>query len=86
MPMSRLGSVTYMMNYFWNIFVASLFLLYSEAVLNDILFACCCFQVGALQDVRSDLTKLRGVLFYKVLEDLHSHLYNKGVFRYVFRY
>ncbi|ESW15746.1 hypothetical protein PHAVU_007G098800 [Phaseolus vulgaris] len=34
--------------------------------------------VGALQDVRSDLTKLRGVLFYKILEDLHAHLYNKG--------
>ncbi|KAJ4965278.1 hypothetical protein NE237_017127 [Protea cynaroides] len=34
--------------------------------------------VGALQDVRSELTKLRGVLFYKVLEDLHSHLYNMG--------
>ncbi|GAV67313.1 LOW QUALITY PROTEIN: Sec8_exocyst domain-containing protein [Cephalotus follicularis] len=27
--------------------------------------------VGALQDVRSELTKLRGVLFYKLLEDLH---------------
>ncbi|XP_073117058.1 exocyst complex component SEC8 [Elaeis guineensis] len=36
--------------------------------------------VGALQDVRSELTKLRGVLFYKVLEDLHNHLYNKGEF------
>ncbi|KAK6228276.1 hypothetical protein SCA6_000616 [Theobroma cacao] len=35
-------------------------------------------MVGALQDVRSELTKLRGVLFYKVLEDLHAHLYNKG--------
>ncbi|KAJ8627792.1 hypothetical protein MRB53_021099 [Persea americana] len=34
--------------------------------------------VGALQDVRSELTKLRGVLFFKVVEDLHSHLYNKG--------
>lgn len=34
--------------------------------------------VGSLQDVRSELTKLRGMLFYKVLEDLHSHLYNKG--------
>ncbi|KAJ4821497.1 Exocyst complex component Sec8-like [Rhynchospora pubera] len=34
--------------------------------------------VGALQDVRSELTKLRGVLFYKILEELHSHLYNKG--------
>ncbi|KAK2439505.1 exocyst complex component SEC8 [Trifolium repens] len=34
--------------------------------------------VGALQDVRSELSKLRGVLFYKILEDLHSHLYNKG--------
>lgn len=34
--------------------------------------------VGALQDVRSDLSKLRGVLFYKVLEDLHAHLYNNG--------
>ncbi|XP_027367422.1 exocyst complex component SEC8 isoform X2 [Abrus precatorius] len=34
--------------------------------------------VGALQDVRSELTKLRGVLFYKILEDLHGHLYNKG--------
>ncbi|XP_047966594.1 exocyst complex component SEC8-like isoform X2 [Salvia hispanica] len=34
--------------------------------------------VGALQDVRSELTKLRGAFFYKVLEDLHSHLYNKG--------
>ncbi|KAL3523498.1 hypothetical protein ACH5RR_016332 [Cinchona calisaya] len=35
-------------------------------------------MVGALQDVRSELTKLRGVLFYKVLEDMHDHLYNKG--------
>ncbi|KNA21328.1 hypothetical protein SOVF_044280 isoform A [Spinacia oleracea] len=34
--------------------------------------------VGALQDVKSELTKLRGVLFYKILEDLHAHLYNKG--------
>lgn len=34
--------------------------------------------VGALQDVRSELTKLRGVLFYKILEDLHAHLYNRG--------
>ncbi|KAF3334825.1 exocyst complex component SEC8 [Carex littledalei] len=34
--------------------------------------------VGALQDVRSELTKLRGVLFYKILEELHGHLYNKG--------
>lgn len=34
--------------------------------------------VGALQDVRSELSKLRGVLFYKVVEDLHNHLYNKG--------
>lgn len=34
--------------------------------------------VGALQDVRSDLSKLQSVLFYKVLEDLHAHLYNKG--------
>lgn len=34
--------------------------------------------VGALQDVRSELTKLRGAFFYKILEDLHSHLYNKG--------
>jgi hypothetical protein len=33
--------------------------------------------VGALQDVRSELSKLRGVLFYKILEDLHAHLYNK---------
>lgn len=39
-------------------------------------------QVGALQEVRSELTKLRGVLFYKVLEDLHDHLYNKGLYRY----
>lgn len=38
-------------------------------------------QVGALQDVRSELTKLRGVLFYKVLEDLHAHLYNRGEYR-----
>ncbi|KAF9625141.1 hypothetical protein IFM89_019355 [Coptis chinensis] len=37
--------------------------------------------VGALQDVRSELTKLRGILFYKVLEDLHSHLYNRGEYR-----
>ncbi|XP_012834771.1 PREDICTED: exocyst complex component SEC8 [Erythranthe guttata] len=36
--------------------------------------------VGALQDVRSELTKLRGTIFYKVLEDLHAHLYNKGEF------
>ncbi|KAM0905384.1 hypothetical protein ACQ4PT_017410 [Festuca glaucescens] len=34
--------------------------------------------VGALQEVRSDLTKLRGALFYKILEDLHCHLYNSG--------
>lgn len=34
--------------------------------------------VGALQDVRSELTKLRGILFYKVVVDLHDHLYNKG--------
>ncbi|KAH9627499.1 hypothetical protein KSS87_006190 [Heliosperma pusillum] len=34
--------------------------------------------VGALQDVKSELSKLRGVLFYKVLEDLHAHLYNNG--------
>eukprot|EP00262_Sarcandra_glabra_P014354 TRINITY_DN4195_c0_g1_i1.p1 TRINITY_DN4195_c0_g1~~TRINITY_DN4195_c0_g1_i1.p1 ORF type:complete len:1080 (+),score=210.22 TRINITY_DN4195_c0_g1_i1:352-3591(+) len=34
--------------------------------------------VGALQDVRSELTKLRSVLFFKVLDDLHSHLYNNG--------
>ncbi|XVE68804.1 hypothetical protein DITRI_Ditri09bG0099700 [Diplodiscus trichospermus] len=34
--------------------------------------------VGALQDIRSELRKLRGVLFYKILEDLHAHLYNKG--------
>ncbi|XP_057531492.1 exocyst complex component SEC8 [Amaranthus tricolor] len=34
--------------------------------------------VGALQDVKSELTKLRGILFYKVVEDLHAHLYNKG--------
>ncbi|KAH7857653.1 hypothetical protein Vadar_015032 [Vaccinium darrowii] len=34
--------------------------------------------VGVLQDVRSELTKLKGLLFYKVLEDLHAHLYNKG--------
>ncbi|KAI3809213.1 hypothetical protein L1987_25183 [Smallanthus sonchifolius] len=34
--------------------------------------------VGALQDVRSELAKLRGVLFYKVLEALHAHLYNTG--------
>ncbi|KAG6728360.1 hypothetical protein I3842_02G169100 [Carya illinoinensis] len=40
--------------------------------------------VGALQDVRSELTKLRGVLFYKVLEDLHVHLYNKGEYRFSF--
>jgi len=34
--------------------------------------------VGALQDVRSELSKLRNVLFNKVVEDLHVHLYNKG--------
>ncbi|KAK8579690.1 hypothetical protein V6N12_070001 [Hibiscus sabdariffa] len=34
--------------------------------------------VGALQDVRSELSKWRSVLFYKVLEDLHAHLYNRG--------
>jgi exocyst complex component 4 len=41
-------------------------------------------KVGALQDVRSDLTKLRGVLFYKILEELHAHLYNNGEYRYAF--
>lgn len=40
-------------------------------------------QVGALQDVRSELTKLRGAIFYKVLEDLHAHLYYKGEYRYM---
>ncbi|GMI86982.1 SUBUNIT OF EXOCYST COMPLEX 8, subunit of exocyst complex 8 [Hibiscus trionum] len=34
--------------------------------------------VGALQDIRSELAKLHGNLFFKVLEDLHAHLYNKG--------
>ncbi|EPS66973.1 hypothetical protein M569_07801 [Genlisea aurea] len=34
--------------------------------------------IGALQDVRSELTKMRGIIFYKVLEDLHDHLYSKG--------
>ncbi|KAL9234326.1 hypothetical protein vseg_009209 [Gypsophila vaccaria] len=34
--------------------------------------------VGALQDVKSELSKLRSALFYKVLEDLHAHLYNNG--------
>jgi exocyst complex component 4 len=38
-------------------------------------------SVGALQDVRADLSKLRGVLFHKVVEDLHLHLYNKGEYR-----
>lgn len=36
--------------------------------------------VGALQDVKSELSKLRGVLFYKVVEELDSHLYNKGIY------
>ncbi|XP_062191823.1 exocyst complex component SEC8-like isoform X2 [Phragmites australis] len=40
--------------------------------------------VGALQDVRSDLTKLRGVLFYKILEELHGHLYNNGEYSFSF--
>ncbi|XP_051130784.1 exocyst complex component SEC8 isoform X2 [Andrographis paniculata] len=35
-------------------------------------------SVGALQDIRSELTKLRGTIFYKVFEELHAHLYNKG--------
>lgn len=48
-------------------------------LLNDIVDV---LQVGALQDVRSELTKLRGVIFYKILEDLHAHLYNKGEYRY----
>ncbi|KAG2272385.1 hypothetical protein Bca52824_066940 [Brassica carinata] len=34
--------------------------------------------VGALQDVRSELAKLRGALFFKILDDLHAHLYNRG--------
>ncbi|CAH8356409.1 unnamed protein product [Eruca vesicaria subsp. sativa] len=34
--------------------------------------------VGALQDVRSELSKLRGALFFKILDDLHAHLYNRG--------
>ncbi|KAF8085773.1 hypothetical protein N665_0648s0024 [Sinapis alba] len=34
--------------------------------------------VGALQEVRSELTKLRGALFFKILDDLHAHLYNRG--------
>ncbi|KAG9441780.1 hypothetical protein H6P81_017634 [Aristolochia fimbriata] len=34
--------------------------------------------VGTLQDMRSELSKLRGILFFKVLDELHSHLYNKG--------
>ncbi|KAL8143200.1 hypothetical protein V2J09_016232, partial [Rumex salicifolius] len=35
-------------------------------------------SVGALQDVRTELSKLRTLLFQKVMEDLHGHLYNKG--------
>ena len=33
--------------------------------------------------MRSELSKLRGVLFHKVVEDLHLHLYNKGEYRFV---
>lgn len=40
-------------------------------------------QVGALQDVRAELAKLCGVLFSKVTEDLHLHLYNRGDYRCV---
>ncbi|BBN15064.1 exocyst complex component 4 [Marchantia polymorpha subsp. ruderalis] len=39
-------------------------------------------SVGALQDVRADLSKLRGVLFFKVMEELHLHVYNKGEYSY----
>uniref|UniRef100_M4CAX7 Exocyst complex component Sec8 n=1 Tax=Brassica campestris TaxID=3711 RepID=M4CAX7_BRACM len=39
--------------------------------------------VGALQDVRSELSKLRGSLFFKILDDLHAHLYNRGAYRQV---
>uniref|UniRef100_N1R0S2 Exocyst complex component Sec8 n=1 Tax=Aegilops tauschii TaxID=37682 RepID=N1R0S2_AEGTA len=42
--------------------------------------------VGALQDVRSDLTKLRGALFYKILEELHCHLYNNGEYSHLMSY
>ncbi|CAK9854978.1 unnamed protein product [Sphagnum jensenii] len=35
-------------------------------------------SVGALRDVRAELNKLHGALFFKVVEDLHLHLYNKG--------
>lgn len=34
--------------------------------------------VGALQDVRSDLSKLRGTLFFRVIDDLQLYLYNMG--------
>ncbi|XP_024537637.1 exocyst complex component SEC8 [Selaginella moellendorffii] len=34
--------------------------------------------VGALQDVRAEFSNMKGVLFFKVVEDLHSHLYGKG--------
>jgi hypothetical protein len=48
-----------------------------------VIFSCVnkVLKVGALQEVRSDLTKLRGALFYKILEDLHCHLYNNGEYR-----
>jgi hypothetical protein len=69
----------------------TLTLVLSENVRTELVKCCACIiiildymaQVGALQDVRSELTKLRGVLFYKVLEDLHAHLYNKGEYRYL---
>eukprot|EP00897_Mesotaenium_endlicherianum_P010606 jgi/Mesen1/9574/ME000065S09000 len=34
--------------------------------------------VGGLREVRNELAKLRGQLFYKVVDELHAHLYNKG--------
>ncbi|PHT81958.1 hypothetical protein T459_14973 [Capsicum annuum] len=34
--------------------------------------------VGTLQDVISQLAKLRRILFYNVLEDFHAYFYNKG--------
>ena len=42
---------------------------------------CCTVQIGALKDIRNDMSTIKAQLFNKVLDELQLHLYNKGKYR-----
>ena len=38
-------------------------------------------QIGALKDIRNDMSTIKAQLFNRVLDELQLHLYNKGKYR-----